>query len=145
MLIPEDDIRAGKRLLRAAGVYAPALCRVAVGMLGTVGTLDTLVTLVAVAVIATKRATRAAAAELLGGVVLGVCFHPAAASVVGSVAVLIGAALYHCGREVDTQKAPEQLKTAAPPPSPAPPQLPPEPRPEPAHAPRPEPEPAFQL
>ena len=51
MLIPEDDIRAGKRLLRAAGVYAPALCRVAVGMLGTVGTLDTLVTLVAVAVI----------------------------------------------------------------------------------------------
>lgn len=142
MLIPEDDVRAGKRLLRAAGVYAPALCRVAVGMLGTVGTLDTLVTLVAVAVIATKRATRMAAAEVLGGAVLGICFHPAAATVVGSVAVLVGAALYHCGRDPEPQQLPEPLKKAAPPPSPVPhpPPLDPPPPSEPGMA-----EPTFQL
>lgn len=143
MLIPEDDVRAGKRLLRAAGVYAPALCRVAVGMLGTVGTLDTLVTLVAVAVIATKRATRTAAAELLGGAVLGVCFHPAAATVVGSVAVLIGAALYHCGREPEPQQLPGPLKKAAPTPSPNPHPPPPPPDPPPPDSGLLEP--AFQL
>jgi len=142
MLIPDDDVRAGKRLLRAAGVYAPALCRVAVGMLGTVGTLDTLVTLVAVAVIATKRATRTAAAEVLGGVVLGVCFHPAAATVVGSVAVLVGAALYHCGRDPEPQQLPGPLKKAVPSPSPDP-HSPPPPDPPPLQSGLPEP--TFQL
>lgn len=114
-MLSDEDVVAGKRLVRSAAEHGGSVCRVAVGILLPASRGVALITLVAVFILVSRRQSRLALAEVAVGVLLGLCFHPRAATVVGSVLIVTGATVTHGNRINVTEPEPPPAKEEPPP------------------------------
>lgn len=108
----EDE--AARRLLRVGSLYAATALRVGSAMLFTVHWNS--VPLLCIVIIVTRRSFHRAVAEAVAGLVLGICFHPRAALLVGTVVLVVASVLTH----FDRPEAEPPEPAAAPSPSPEP-------------------------
>ena len=123
-MVDDDDIAAAKRMLRSASDHSGSVCRLSVGILLPASRGVLTAVLASLFIVVSKRQSKIAAVEVGIGVVLGLCFHPRAASIVGSILAVVGALVAHTSRikigeppeAPPPSREPEPVSQPAPPP-----------------------------